>query len=609
MKRVKPVNNIETLDEAKLIELEQEFLNAYSTPTANESLFRRMLLIYKGHYVKTILAVLFCVLQLSAAMYVPIAVSNIIDALVASTADRMQTILLNLGIVAGLLIINYPMQILYRKYNFDTRRSVQAQLRTALVAKLQALTISFNKRMASGRIQTKIFANVDTIQGLYGFYTINLPHVVVNLLVIVTVMILRGRWLLLLFFCLCAPLFLLCALPLKEKIKKYSREHRVQNEAVNSDVLDMVDLIPVTRAHALEQYEMHKMAKKFAEFSKTGYTLDMTTNTFAVRNWLTSQVFQLVGLAVLVLMALNGYITVGEIALYHGYIGQFLTNVTSMVDVIPVNASAADAITSVTEILRSNEIEQEGEKKVLKDVDGNIEFTNVSFHYDDDDRPILNRLNLTVKAGETVALVGESGGGKSTLVNMMTGFYAPTEGGVSVDGVPMANIDLQSYRKHIAVVPQTSVLFAGSLRENITYGLDTVSEEKLQQVIDAACLRDVIDDLPNGIDTLVGEHGGKLSGGQRQRISIARAMIRDPDIILLDEATSALDTVSEKHIQQAIENLSKEKTTVIVAHRLSTIKNADKVAVIKDGQCVEVGTFNELLERKGEFYRFYQMQV
>ncbi len=609
MKRVKPINNIETLDEAKLIELEKEFLNAYSTPTTNETLFRRLLLIYKGHYLKTILAVLFCVLQLSASMYVPIAVSNIIDALVATTDNRVQTILINLGIVAGLLLINYPMQIWYRQYNFDTRRSVQAQLRTALVAKLQALTISFNKRMASGRIQTKIFANVDTIQGLYSFYTIVLPHIIVNLLVIVTVMILRGRWLLLLFFCVCAPLFLLCSLPLKEKIKKYSREHRVQNEAVNSDVLDMVDLIPVTRAHALEQYEMHKMAKKFAEFSKVGYTLDMTTNTFAVRNWLTSQIFQLVGLAVLVLMALNGYITVGEIALYHGYIGQFLSNVTQMVDVVPVNASAADAITSVTEILRSTEIEQEGEKKILTNVDGGIAFQNVSFHYDDDDRPILSGLDLTIKAGETVALVGESGGGKSTLVNMMTGFYTPTAGSVFVDGVPMKQIDLQSYRKHIAVVPQTSVLFAGTLRENITYGSEKVSDKLLEQVIDAACLRDVINSLPKGLDTQVGEHGGKLSGGQRQRISIARAMIRNPDIILLDEATSALDTVSEKHIQQAIENLSKDKTTVIVAHRLSTIKNADKVAVIKDGKCVEVGTFNELLDRKGEFYNFYRMQV
>ena len=152
-------------------------------------------------------------------------------------------------------------------------------------------------------------------------------------------------------------------------------------------------------------------------------------------------------------------------------------------------------------------------------------------------------------------------------------------------------------------------MFSGSIRDNITYGSPHVSEEYLQKIIDLACLRDVIDSLPEGLDTLVGEHGNRLSGGQRQRISIARALIRNPQVIIFDEATSALDTVSEKHIQTAIDNLSKDKTTFIVAHRLSTIKNADKIAVIKDGHCVEFGTYNELLEKKGEFYRFRQMQV
>ncbi|MBR2338148.1 MAG: ABC transporter ATP-binding protein [Clostridia bacterium] len=609
MKRMKPINNIETLDEATLIELENEFLKAYTTPTKKESLIRRLALIYKGHYGKTLLSVLLCILQLSASMYLPIAVANIIDALAAGAENRMQIVTTNLVIVAVLLLVNYPMQMLYRKYNFDTRRSVQAQLRIALVTKLQALTISFNKRMSSGRIQTKIFNNVDTIQGLYGFFTISLPHFVVNLVVVIAVMLMRGRWQLLLFFLACTPLFLLLTLPLKERIKRNTREYRVQNEEISSNVLDMIELIPVTRAHALEDYEMHKMARKFTSFSKTGYTLDMTTSKFEVRNWLTSQVFQLGGIAFMAFLAANGMISVGEIALFYGYFERFLTNVSNVVNVIPVIAQASDAITSVTEILRSPEIEQEGHRERLPEVKGNIEFRNVSFHYDDDERPILNGLNLTIKAGETVALVGESGGGKSTLVNMMTGFYRPTDGEVLIDGKDMAAVELKSYRRHIAMVPQTSVLFAGSIRENITYGSRTMNEAQLQEIIDAACLREVINDLPQGLDSLVGEHGGKLSGGQRQRISIARAMIRDPEIILLDEATSALDTVSEKHIQQAIENLSKGKTTIIVAHRLSTIKNADKVAVIKDGKCVELGTYEELLAAKGEFYRFYQMQV
>lgn len=172
----------------------------------------------------------------------------------------------------------------------------------------------------------------------------------------------------------------------------------------------------------------------------------------------------------------------------------------------------------------------------------------------------------------------------------------------------MNKIDLRTYRKQIAVVPQTSILFSGTIRDNIIYGQENVEEEKLDEVIRAANLKDLIDSLPDGLNTMVGEHGGKLSGGQRQRISIARALIRDPKIIVLDEATSALDSISEKLIQEALGNLTSNRTTFIVAHRLSTIRDADRIAVIDDGHCVEYGTFEELMELKGEFYRMKMIQ-
>ena len=173
----------------------------------------------------------------------------------------------------------------------------------------------------------------------------------------------------------------------------------------------------------------------------------------------------------------------------------------------------------------------------------------------------------------------------------------------------MNTINLQTYRQHIAVVPQTSILFSGTIRDNITYGVKKISEQKLNQVIDAANLRSFIDGLPDGLDTVVGEHGGKLSGGQRQRISIARALMRDPDIIILDEATSALDSISEKEIQEALNNLTKDRTTFIVAHRLSTIKGADKIAVMRDGHCTEYGNYDELMALKGEFYEMRRLQL
>ena len=184
----------------------------------------------------------------------------------------------------------------------------------------------------------------------------------------------------------------------------------------------------------------------------------------------------------------------------------------------------------------------------------------------------------------------------------------PTGGLLTIDGEDITQIDLRSYRKYLAVVPQTSILFSGSIRDNITYGQENVSDEMLRQVIEAANLAELVDSLPDGVDTAVGEHGGTLSGGQRQRISIARALIRNPQVIVLDEATSALDSISEKLIQEAISNLTRERTTFIVAHRLSTIRDADKIAVIADGRCVEYGTFDELMALKGEFYKMKMIQ-
>ena len=182
------------------------------------------------------------------------------------------------------------------------------------------------------------------------------------------------------------------------------------------------------------------------------------------------------------------------------------------------------------------------------------------------------------------------------------------KGEVLIDGHNMKDIDLRSYRKYLAVVPQTSILFSGTIRDNITYGVDNVDEATLDEIVKAANLTDLINSLPDGLDTMVGEHGGKLSGGQRQRISIARALIRNPKVIVLDEATSALDSISEKLIQEALNNLTKDRTTFIVAHRLSTIKDADKIAVIADGHCVEYGTYDELMNLKGEFYQMKKIQ-
>ena len=210
---------------------------------------------------------------------------------------------------------------------------------------------------------------------------------------------------------------------------------------------------------------------------------------------------------------------------------------------------------------------------------------------------------MDVQPGETIAFVGPSGSGKSTLLNLLIGFIQPTSGTIYLDEQPLTQVDMRSVRQFLAVVPQTTLLFSASIRENITYGLTNISEQQLDAVIEAAQLRSLIEDLPNGLDTLVGENGSQLSGGQKQRISIARSLIRNPKIILLDEATSALDTQSEKKIQHALDYLTEAATTFIVAHRLSTIKEADRIIVIEKGKIIETGTYEELMANKGYFYQ------
>ena len=235
-------------------------------------------------------------------------------------------------------------------------------------------------------------------------------------------------------------------------------------------------------------------------------------------------------------------------------------------------------------------------------VSGDIKFDGVSYKYPDTEQYVVQGLNLDVKAGECIAVVGASGSGKSTIMNMIIGFLKPVQGNMYVDGKNINDINLSVYRHNISVVPQNSILFSGTIRENITYGLEHYTEEELQKVVEMANLNEFVKELPNGLDTIIGEHGDKLSGGQKQRITIARALIRNPKILILDEATSALDNISEYHVQKAISSSIKGRTTFIVAHRLSTIRDADRIVVMDNGIAVEIGTYEELMAKKGKFY-------
>jgi ATP-binding cassette subfamily B protein len=260
-------------------------------------------------------------------------------------------------------------------------------------------------------------------------------------------------------------------------------------------------------------------------------------------------------------------------------------------------------------VLEAKQVERnEGKPPAPQPVRGEITFENVSFSYPQGREVALNDINLRIESGETLAFVGESGAGKSTLVNLAIGFRTPSGGRVLLDGLDLRELDLRTYRRQIGVVPQTTVLFNGTLRENVTYGLTKVSDETLWRILTDANLAEFVRGLPKGPDTPLGESGAQLSGGQRQRLAIARALIRDPRLVILDEATSALDTESERLVQEALVRLTRGRTTLIVAHRFSTIRHAHRIVVLNKGRIAELGTQQELMALQGQFYRLANLQ-
>ena len=591
--------------DAEIVREENDFIKTYTEKKSGA--FKILFKLYRTHKWKLLLSALFYAIKVSPTWVLPIITANLINIAVAQPADTVTQIIINVAVAVGVLLLNIPFHMLHVKYFSIARRNVEAGLRGAMIRKLQQLSISFHKEMQSGKIQSKVMRDVEAVEALSSQIFNTALDVLLSMSVTIAVVVSKNI-IVFLIFLVTIPVAVLTMLPFKKSMRKENHLFRQEMESTSSKVMDMVELVPITRAHALENDEIEKLTGQVTNVAKRGYKLDMIQSLFGSVSWVIFNVFQILCLVCSIILAVNGEIEVGDVSLYQTYFTSLVAKVSGIVALLPIITKGTESVHSIGEILSSFDVEDYKGKQKMTALRGEYEFKNICFHYADDDRKVLNNLNLKINPGETIALVGESGSGKTTIINMAIGFFRPTEGDMFIDGKNSKDLDLQSYRKHIAVVPQNTILFSGTIRDNITYGRTNVSDEEVMAAVEAANLRHVISKLPDGLNTSIGEHGDKLSGGQRQRISIARAIIRKPDVIIFDEATSALDTVSEAEIQNAINNLTKDKTTFIVAHRLSTIRNADKIAVMRDGKCVEFGTYKELMDKKGEFYTYKTMQ-
>ena len=568
---------------------------------------KTLLLLFRGRYLALFGSVFFFVIKHSPTWVLPIVTANIINAVTDKEGDIVRILTVNTILMLVFLVQNVATNYIHTWLYAKSVRGVEKELREALIVKLQQLSITYHKEMQSGRLQSKIMRDVEQVQTLASQIFISLITIILNIVVSFGVVIYKSKIVFLFFVCT-IPVAVLIIVGFKGKIKSHNREFREEMEETSAKVMEMVEMIPVTKAHAMEDKETEKMERQLTRIAQKGLKLDMVQTYFSSISWVAFQIFQVFCLVFTAYMAWKELIQIGDIMLYQTYFSSIVAQIANVMALLPIISKGLESVESIGEMLCANDIEDNWKKEKVKEVEGEIELDEVSFSYRGEEKKILNDLNLKIRKGETVAFVGGSGSGKTTILNLAIGFLKADSGQVRIDGKNLMEVNLQSYREHIAVVPQQSILFSGTIRDNITYGTEGIPDEKLWEIVRAANLEDVIKKMPDGLDTMITEHGDNLSGGQKQRISIARAFVRNPKILILDEATSALDSVSEKKIQDSIQRLVRDRTTLIVAHRLSTIKNADKIAVIGNGGVLEYGNYEELMEQKGEFYHLKKLQ-
>ncbi len=520
-------------------------------------------------------------------------------------------ILSALPLLAAGLLIMYVIQSLCKYYvsyqGHMMGAHMERDMRQQLFDHYEKLSFSYYSRNNSGQMMSKLVSDLFDIAEFA-------HHGPENLFISVVKIAGSFVFLFLINWRLALPLvaLVLCMFVFSfrqnQRMQETFMENRRKIGDVNSSLQDTLAGIRVVQSFANEEIEREKFKK-----SNHAFLISKKNNYNCMGSFMGWNLF-FQGMMYLVTLVFGGYLiarglmNAGDLAMYALYIGIFISPIQILVELIEMMQKGLAGFRRFLDVMETEpEIEDAPDARPLENVKGRVCYEDVSFHYSDDDTPVLSHVSIEIPAGKSIALVGPSGSGKTTICSLLPRFYDVTGGKITIDGKDVRTLTLKSLRSQIGMVQQDVYLFAGTIRDNIAYGKPGASMDEIIEAAKRANIHDFIRELPDGYDTYVGERGARLSGGQKQRISIARVFLKNPPILILDEATSALDNESERWIQQSLEELSKDRTTITIAHRLSTIRGADEIIVITEDGIAERGTHESLLAKDGLYAHYYNM--
>ena len=588
---------------------EQELEDFYSfckgkSPSASATMF----FFVKQRFWQFLLAFIIKVIRSAPMVVIPVISANIIDIVSdGMMAQKLLVFFLNVGIGIFSLLLNILFSFLDSRFFKKLCFSIGEDLRNVMVRKLQILSITYHKENQTGAITNKMLNNVESIENAFGILGTQITIILTYVAAALVITMIEAP-VMALFYVLFIPMAIFLAAVFRKPISSKNKELRKSMEGANAAVTEMLGMVETTRAHGLQKDEISRMSHYMENIRDAGTKLEEVNQFFGAVSWAILQFFQILALAFSAYIASKGMISIGMIALFQAYFTQTVTRISTFINILPQCTKGFDACLSIAEVLCADSDEHMGTKSP-ETFKGDITFKDVDFRYKKDDPKILDKFSLHIPSGQSVALVGGSGSGKSTLINLIIGFNMPDSGSVTIDGISTKDMNLTRLRKHLAVVTQNTVLSTGTLYQNLVYGSPYVTRAKVESTVREVGLGELIDSLPDGLDTFVTESGSNLSGGQKQRISIARALLRDPAIMILDEPTSALDSENELRIKEILRKIQGRCTIIMIAHRLTMVEHFDNIIVLEKGNIAEQGTYAQLMAKEDGAFRKLNLQT